>query len=638
MSQQKIVVPVLKSRMVCTVTPPWMLSGSEYQPVPGTFKLLNCGEETFGEIYKAISGARKSICITTWAFQPSMFFTRSNDALCIGELLIDKARKGVKTRILCWSMMQIKSVFLPTDKMIYDVVWRGAFNIKSDASPYMPPAAEILHKTWRSRAQKIMAEEKKNLEFYPCTLVNPKNIFREYEEDVDVGTRITQVVPSFHQKTVLVDYEDPERHVGFVMGHNIADDYFDTVVHPYDKKSARREKELPWQDLSCKVTGEIMEGLYRNFSQAWETMTKGKTQVDTRMPPPPLPFRQYPRRVVEGDEVFGQILRTYGGGGARGEDVENIRKSYLNAIRQASTIIYIENQYFRWLDLASAIKEMAVIESERDPVKHGYLYLFVVTNSANLTFNNIGLTYEMLDSLGRSDTMPVIGIKRTDRRIEALEKELKEVNDDLKEYERYGVTQPGWRNDPKMKAARKREEILWEKRRELEKQLRELKSRREKLEKAKEGEIVHPPETHPGLKVHICTLVPPDMPSGMAWTEVLVHSKLMTVNDTFLIMGSANINLRSMKTDYELDIAINPVDPTETRNVRTRLWRNYTRPANGAKHSGGAQEDVEKAFEAWDKIIEENRKRENGKKRPIASLRGFLSLTEPSWTHWLRAD
>nr|CUV43046.1 protein of unknown function [Ralstonia solanacearum] len=39
--------------------------------------------------------------------------------------------------------------------------------------------------------------------------------------------------PSHHQKMVLVDYEMPERAVGFVMGHNTLDAYWDRDDHGY---------------------------------------------------------------------------------------------------------------------------------------------------------------------------------------------------------------------------------------------------------------------------------------------------------------------------------------------------------------------------------------------------------------------
>ncbi|MFT3720844.1 hypothetical protein [Pseudorhodoferax sp.] len=40
--------------------------------------------------------------------------------------------------------------------------------------------------------------------------------------------------PSHHQKTVLIDYEHPELAVGFVMGHNMHNNYWDTSDHHYD--------------------------------------------------------------------------------------------------------------------------------------------------------------------------------------------------------------------------------------------------------------------------------------------------------------------------------------------------------------------------------------------------------------------
>ena len=54
-----------------------------------------------------------------------------------------------------------------------------------------------------------------------------------------------------------------------------------------------------------------------------------------------------------------------------------------------------------------------------------------------------------------------------------------------------------------------------------------------------------------GFKSVICTLVSPD---SDRWQSVYVHSKLTLVDDTFLIQGSANINLRSMAFDTEIAV------------------------------------------------------------------------------------
>ena len=48
----------------------------------------------------------------------------------------------------------------------------------------------------------------------------------------------------------------------------------------------------------------------------------------------------------------------------------------------------------------------------------------------------------------------------------------------------------------------------------------------------------------------------PVVPKGEAYGEVLVHSKLMIVDDRFLRIGSANLNNRSIGLDTECDLAL----------------------------------------------------------------------------------
>lgn len=59
--------------------------------------------------------------------------------------------------------------------------------------------------------------------------------------------------------------------------------------------------------------------------------------------------------------------------------------------------------------------------------------------------------------------------------------------------------------------------------------------------------------------------------------DVYVHSKLMIIDDEFVSVGSANISLRSMSTDGELQIGIVDAENTLARDLRSRLW---------AQHSG----------------------------------------------------
>jgi phosphatidylserine/phosphatidylglycerophosphate/cardiolipin synthase-like enzyme len=60
----------------------------------------------------------------------------------------------------------------------------------------------------------------------------------------------------------------------------------------------------------------------------------------------------------------------------------------------------------------------------------------------------------------------------------------------------------------------------------------------------------------------------PVVPNGETCSEVLVHSKLMIVDDRFLRIGSANLNNRSIGLDTECDLAIEARRADERRAVR----------------------------------------------------------------------
>jgi phospholipase D1/2 len=63
--------------------------------------------------------------------------------------------------------------------------------------------------------------------------------------------------------------------------------------------------------------------------------------------------------------------------------------------------------------------------------------------------------------------------------------------------------------------------------------------------------------------------VHPQVVEGEAAADVMVHSKLMIVDDRLLRIGSSNLCNRSMGTDTECDLAIEAADPAERRAIRT---------------------------------------------------------------------
>ena len=411
---------------------------------------------------------------------------------------------------------------------------------------------------------------------------------------------------SHHQKTVVIDHEDPQLACAFVMGHNMLDGYWDTPEHSYSRHAGSQGRNglNPLHDYSSHVTGAIVGDVYSNFAVAWHKET-GEAL--------PMPdFSKFQPR-GSGETAICQILRTQPQYGRY-----DIMKCYLQAVSNASQYIHIENQYFRWPPLAEQIKSHAAKLAEwgRSPEQHGPLYLFVITNSsdAGMGAGTVN-TYRMLDSLGRSDRIPQVARKQ---KLESLDEQIKANQDAMKPLLSQrealdnqarllqGMPNPGL-NDLYAPINAKLEP--------LETKQRELEAAKAQLDADAGGETIQAVDV-PGLKMHVATLVSPDTPSGKPWPEVYIHAKLMLIDDTFMTMGSANINTRSMQADSEINIAHHR--PEITAPLRQAQWTKYT---NGRVVAGMP---LNAAFKDWQDIMGSNAIAKKFAKRPLAQLCEFL--------------
>ncbi|RML39162.1 Phospholipase D/transphosphatidylase [Pseudomonas syringae pv. ribicola] len=412
---------------------------------------------------------------------------------------------------------------------------------------------------------------------------------------------------SHHQKSVLVDYELPSA-VGFVMGHNSLDEYWDTDQHSALNREEGNKPEpylgprgfLPRQDISCMLSGPILHNVHQNFAIAWRKET-GEDLLACRDCDPSSKRLQF----QSGTRLMMQLLRTQAQVGQpktnrkHKDDVGDyekpvcdIQKGYMVAANNVTQFIYIENQYFRWPPLAELIKKSAVTQTcwGRDPALHGSIHLFVITNDTKVAMG-LGTvkTQEMLASLGRAETIPAITKLR-------LIKEMKS--------EAPVRPQPDGPND---RAGQKK---LDEWQAEIDRKTKEIETK----------ELVS--KEVPGLKIHVCSLVALDSPAGQPWMPVYIHSKLMIVDDVYTTQGSANINTRSMMVDSELNICHE--HPEFSQPLRRRLWDLHTK-------GRGVQDDPEEAFKAWENIIRQNNESRNNKLKPDAPLVEF-HYTETSLT------
>lgn len=633
----KHVVPIQSGDLMCKATSPWFVNGSEYTPKLASFKTLVNGQEAFGEVYRAIEAAKKSVSIICWGFQPSMYFIRGGQHLMIGELLEKKAREGVMVRVLGWiwsnkplaggnySLQTIEEQNAPGRRMMpglknrpdsssdaqqtYDQWWYFHFDRNPTADPIADPLLSPSHKVGRFlRGTGDLPTDK--LRFYSRAFGSRDSVkiagTNFYDEGLEPEPKAyVSAFTSHHQKTVVVDHENPDKAVAFVMGHNMLDGYWDTPDHSFRRypEHAGRNGMRPLHDYSSKVTGPIVGDVFSNFAVAWEKQTGENLPVPA--------FKDYPIHGFS-EKAACQILRTQ-----PQHDRYDIMKCYLQAANNATQYIHIENQYFRWPPLAEKIKASAAKMAQwgRTPERDGILYLFVITNStdAGMGVGTVN-TSRMLESLGRADRIPQV--TRT-RRLEVMDEKIKTNDAAVKAAlsQRKAIDNEVRLLPPGSPGVNARYEPVNAKLAALEAEKKKLAAERAALANDVKGETIGAMEV-PGLKTHIATLVAPDTPAGQPWPEVYIHAKLMLIDDAFMTLGSANINTRSMQADSEMNIAHHR--PEITRPLREQQWAKYT---NGWVTAGMK---FEAAFKEWGKLMNKNATNKKLSLRPVAQLAEFL--------------
>ena len=640
------------------------MSDAHSKPVPATFRALINGEEAFGAIYDKIENASSSIDIAIWGFQPSMYFKRKKDGkfLRIGDLLIKMALNNVKVRLLVWSMwgdVQTTSEDaanlgnkhyigygraakeISQEQMEYDAYWyeaiRGEFHTTFDRIRNSPDGdSEKLDKIASELEEKYKArfpylwkiskdqERLKKIQYKNRRVTLFNDITNGGYSDKNLpwlAELALSAASTHHQKMVLIDYKKPEQAVGFVMEHNMLDNYWDRSTHIYgnlEAANAGKNVNTPLQDVSSIVTGEVLWDLNYNFCQSWdrdgffdnrgyydssENLTQDRKGIQRSS------FKPNPNMGMDGMTLQAQIVRTYDK-----PRVKDIMKVYLKNIQQTTSYIYTENQYFRWPVLA---EEFLSHWKNMRKGRPGPIHWFVVTNSSD---SGIGsgtfTTNNMLKLLGRQDVMPNVA-----RNVNLEELETEKSRIALSNPKgTLGVPGP---LDETRKARIKALDA------EIESRKKDLENEKQKIKK---GDIAEPEEDRqftqklgyelkdtPGIKAHICTLV-----ADNAWQEVYVHSKVTIMDDTFTIISSANLNTRSMEKDTELGIILQTGEVA--RDLRKRLWSLHTKKNAAANPDGMHDYNVaEEAFDVWGQLMQKNREAKvSGNIKPLYPLRQFF--------------
>ncbi|KAI3802653.1 hypothetical protein L1987_30793 [Smallanthus sonchifolius] len=310
------------------------------------------------DVFDAITDAKHFIYITGWSVYTEITLIRDSRRqkaggdVTLGELLKRKANEGVRVLMLVWD-----------DRTSVDILKRDG----------------------------LMATHDEDTENYfqntevHCVLCprNPDD-GGSFIQDLQISTMFTH-----HQKIVVVDAampsgESPNRRVvSFVGGIDLCDGRYDSPFHSLFRtldtahhddfhqpnytgasitKGGPRE---PWHDIHCRLEGPVAWDVLYNFEQRWKKQGGKNILVNLReldgvlTPPSPVMF-------PDDQETWSvQVFRSIDGGAAFGfpdtpEEAaksglvsgkdniidRSIQDAYIHAIRRAKRFIYIENQYF----------------------------------------------------------------------------------------------------------------------------------------------------------------------------------------------------------------------------------------------------------------------------------------------------
>jgi phosphatidylserine/phosphatidylglycerophosphate/cardiolipin synthase-like enzyme len=161
------------------------------------------------------------------------------------------------------------------------------------------------------------------------------------------------VAGSHHQKFLLCDLTgggspDPAALPGaslHCLGLNMQNSHWDLPCHPFPP--AFRKQPYLWHDTGVRVEGPVIAAFEREFGRRWRDATGQDLPLHQFANPPRGPTRVHP--IVHQE---------------RAVDPSPVKDWYLRAIPTARDLVYLENQYFDDVEVATSLWE-AYLAAER---------------------------------------------------------------------------------------------------------------------------------------------------------------------------------------------------------------------------------------------------------------------------------
>ncbi|ALU87462.1 phospholipase [Herbaspirillum rubrisubalbicans M1] len=582
-------VPIDLRKRSATATAQWLLERKEDSNSPiyhaNQLEVLICGEEGFARILQDIRQARHSVEIICWGFDPAMELERKGHTWPRGptwggllrEVAAGKYNNGkpVEVRVLCWNESPISGMAKNTPG--YDEL--DAKKLKSirdkerlSGKPYEAGLTPQERRRYFNALWFFEATSGTHAHLtFKVRAGNADKVRESLKEEKSTKLTITEhhslvQASTAHQKTILIDYAhtNGEHAVGYVMGLNSVTDYWDTRQHLFHD---------PRRGASWEGGGDDLPGLkpFQDYAcricgEALISVSKNFVDAWNRVAASDQKIqrthdlRSPPaglRKSAGKSTHRAQIVRTQAEEGDK-----TIQRLYRQATSFASNYIYIENQYFQYTEWARYLKQLrrdfiAAWKAAGQPMKKLPDLHVFIVTPSPERVQMVPATHETVRELGHGPSMP-----NQDKKVEG-------------------------------------------------------KSSNSNAEIAKELESL-------GIKTLVASLWTYDHAGdskGEKYREIYIHSKLMIIDDAFFTLGSANLNLRSMAVDAEINIGCD--DARLSGKLRKEVFVLHSANADGCSGGDGSTSEMGSTFSRWEKLLVKNRVAKSGAAAPHGFLHPF---------------
>ncbi|XP_064934920.1 phospholipase D gamma 1-like isoform X2 [Musa acuminata AAA Group] len=316
------------------------------------------------DIFNAISQARRLIYIVGWSVFHTVQLVRGPDGLSspiLGDLLRSKSQEGVRVLLLVWDD--------PTSRNILGFRTNGVMGTRDE---------ETRRFFKHSSVQVLLC---------PRSAGKRHGIVKQQE---------TGAIYTHHQKQVIVDADagnGKRKIIAFVGGLDLCGGRYDTPKHSLFRTLQTLHKDdyynpnfvnsddsgprEPWHDLHSKIDGPAAYDVLKNFEERWLKASKhhGIKKLKKSSDDALLIIEKIPDILRVDDLLFMndndpetwhvQIFRSIDSNSVKGFPKDprdatkknlvcgknvlidmSIHRAYVHAIRAAQHFIYIENQYF----------------------------------------------------------------------------------------------------------------------------------------------------------------------------------------------------------------------------------------------------------------------------------------------------